>query len=84
MIKSKIGRNVWVALHLIRSMTPHCLMWHLANWQERNARTFDGCEKSAHDLKLLFPKTLSEWIDALGLFSFATLPDLLEHCTFSV
>jgi hypothetical protein len=29
-------------------MIPHFLMWGL--WRERNAWTFEGCEKTSHDL----------------------------------
>ena len=53
-------REIWKA-------TPHCLMWCL--WRERNARTFEDCERNIVDLKLLFFRSLYEWIRATGLFS---------------
>ena len=56
---------------VIWSMTPHCIMWGI--WRERNARTFEGCERSTHDMKLFFLQTLLEWTDALGVFTFYSL-----------
>lgn len=51
---------------------------------ERNAWNFEGCKKSVHDWKLLFLDTLFEWINASGLFSFTSLPDLINRCTSSI
>lgn len=51
---------------------------------ERNAWNFEGCKKSVHDLKLLFLNTLFEWINASGLFSFNSLPDLIDRCNSSI
>ena len=56
------------------------LNWGL--WWERNACTFEGCEKSTHDLKLFFLQTLLGWTNALGVFTFNSLMDLLDSCTF--
>ena len=55
-------------------------MWCL--WQEKNVSSFEGCEMTILDLKLLFLKYLYNWMLALGLFSFSTLLDLLNHCTY--
>ena len=52
-------------------------------WHERNAQTFKGCEKSVFDLKLLFLRTLLEWINASGLFSFDTLVEMLAGSAFT-
>ena len=30
----------------------HCLMWCI--WQERNSRSFEGCERTILDPKLMF------------------------------
>lgn len=46
----------------------HCVM--CCTWRERNARTFEGCEIFFVDLKLLFLKSLFEWVTAFGLLSF--------------
>lgn len=61
-------------------------MWSLANvvYLERDARSFEGCENSVLHLKLLFFKSLFEWINALGLISFASLTDMLDSCNFKV
>ena len=53
-------REIWMA-------TPHCLLWCL--WRERNARTFEDCERNILDLKLLFYRLLYDWMRATSLFS---------------
>ena len=58
---------------------PHCLMWCI--WKERNARTFEGCEKSIVELKLYFMRCLSEWLLATGSFSFSNLFEFLDLCS---
>ena len=55
-------------------------MWGI--WQERNACTFEGSERSIHDLKLSFFQALFVWINASGVFTFNSLADLLDSCTF--
>ena len=62
--------------------TPHCLMWVI--WRERNTHTFDGNERLIHELKLLFFQTLFYWANATGVFTFISLPDMLDFCTFIV
>ena len=37
---------------VIWSMTPQCLMWGI--WRERNVCTFEGTERSIHNLMLSF------------------------------
>ena len=56
------------------------LMWGI--WRERNAWNFEGSERLIQDLKLSFFLTLFEWTNALGIFTFTSLPDLLDSCTF--
>ena len=53
-------REIWKA-------TLQCLMWCL--WRERNACTFEDCERNILDLKLLFYRSLYDWMRATGLFS---------------
>ena len=53
---------------VIWKVIPHYLMWRI--WCKRNDKTFEGCEKSALDLKLLFLKFQSERMTASSLFSF--------------
>jgi hypothetical protein len=38
--------------------------------------------KLLFDLKLLFLKTMFEWMNASGLFSFASLADMLDSSVF--
>lgn len=44
----------------------------------------EGCENSVSDLKLLFLKSLFEWIYALGLLSFGSFLEMLDSCSFRV
>jgi hypothetical protein len=44
---------------------PHCLMWCL--WRERNGRSFEDCERTIVELKLLFFRTLLDWMSVRGL-----------------
>jgi len=64
---------------VIWSKIPHCIMWGI--WWERNARTFKGCEISTHDMKF-FLQTLLEWKNSSGVFTFNSLTDLLDSCSF--
>jgi hypothetical protein len=52
--------------HRIWRAVPHCLMWCL--WRERNMRIFEGCEQHVDELKLLFMRTLFEWMASTRLF----------------
>ena len=61
---------------------PHCVMWCL--WRERNARTFEGCERNIFDLKLLLLRTLFDWMLATGLFSFKIVFGILWSLYCSV
>jgi hypothetical protein len=67
--------NIWRVI-------PHSLMWGV--WRERNARRFEGNENSLSDLKLSFLKTMFEWLNASGLFSFGSLADMLDSCVLNV
>ena len=33
-------------------LVPHCLMWCI--WRERNAKCFEGCDRSLLEIKVLF------------------------------
>ena len=44
--------------------------------------TFEGSERSIHDLKLSFFQALFVWINASSVITFNCLVDLLESCTF--
>ena len=57
-------------------------MWVI--WRERNTCIFDGNERSIHELKLLFFQTLFDWANATGAFTFISLLDMLDFCTFIV
>ena len=58
--KDSFGRHqngyIWL-------MVPHCLLWCL--WRERNSRCFEDKERSISDLKLVFFKTLMDWLATL-------------------
>ena len=70
-------------------LVPHCLIWCI--WRERNAESFEGCERSTLEIKSFFLQTLLEWSVALSHFSCFPLlylivvilvPDLCPHSTF--
>ena len=65
---------------VIWNMIPHCLMWGVLG--DRNARIFEGTESSTQDLKLAFLCTLLGWTMAFCVFTFNSLPALLNSCTF--
>jgi hypothetical protein len=46
---------------------PHCLMWSL--WRERNGCSFEDSEQTIVELKLLFLRTLCDWVSARGSVS---------------
>ena len=61
--QGKMGKH---PKHMIWRTVPHCLMWCL--WRERNMRIFEGCEQHVDELKLLFLRTLFEWMALLDYF----------------
>ena len=63
---------------LIWKAIPHCLMWCL--WRKRNLRSFEDLEMSFPALKLLFFRTLIEWLNATGCYSFSSPQDFLNSC----
>jgi hypothetical protein len=73
----KMGKH---PIHMIWRAVPHCLMWCL--WRERNLRTFEGCEKHVADLKLLFLRTLFEWMGSTRLFGFSSFLEFIDSCCF--
>ena len=64
----------------IWSIIPHCLMWCL--WRERNCRCFEDLENSIPDFKLIFFRTLRDWLFALQSQSFPSFIDFLDSCNF--
>ena len=54
-----LGRH---RLNGIWKAVPHCLMWYL--WREPNLRTFEDKEMDIDELKLLFIRSLYEWMQA--------------------
>jgi hypothetical protein len=41
-----------------------------------------GCEQNVAELKLLFLRTLFDWMSATGLFCFSNLLEFLDSCCF--
>ena len=64
------------------SMIPHCLMWIIWRERKRNNCTFEGNERSIHELKHFFFQTLFEWTNALDVVNFISLLDMMDFCTF--
>ena len=65
---------LWSSWHVGKASFADVVMW--------NTRTWEGCEKSIHHLKLLFLNTLFEWVNSSGLFYFDSFPDMLDRCSF--
>ena len=61
-------------------IVPHCLMWCLL--KERNSRCFEDNERSILDLKLLFFRTLLDWLVAMQNQSFPSFIDFLDSYNF--
>ena len=53
---------------VFRRLVLHCLMWCI--WRERNARCFEGCERSLLEIKSFFLHTLLVWSVTLSFFLF--------------
>ena len=56
-------------------------MWGI--WRERSAQIFEGTERVIHELKMTCLQTLLGWTNALGVFLFSCLTDLLDRCSLS-
>ena len=61
---------------VIWMVVPHCLMWCI--WRERNNQCFEDSERSVADFKLLFFKTLSDWMSIIGSHSIFSVYDLMD------
>ena len=68
-----MNTEIWKAI-------PYCLMWCI--WRQRNARSFEGCEKSVVDPKLSLLKSSFEWMTASGPYSFSNFIEMLDCCNF--
>ena len=76
-----LASQLWLSskwLYLVH----HCLLWCL--WRERNSRCFEDIERSIPDLKLLFFRTLRDWLFALQNQSFPSFIDFLDSCNFCI
>ena len=58
-------------------LVPHCLLWCI--WRERNARSFEGCERSLLEIKSFFLRTLLDWSVVFCHISCSSLPVLLDR-----
>ncbi len=47
-----------------------------------DVRCFDVCEKSIAELKLQIFRVLFKWMAAIGLFSFSSLINFIDFCSF--
>ena len=60
-------------------VVPHCLLWCI--WKERNRRCFEDSERSLPDIKLLFFKTLLDWLFVWRNHHFSSIfLDFLDFC----
>uniref|UniRef100_A0A2N9EI09 Reverse transcriptase domain-containing protein n=1 Tax=Fagus sylvatica TaxID=28930 RepID=A0A2N9EI09_FAGSY len=75
--QGKMGKH---PKHMIWRAVPHCVMWCL--WRERNMRIFEDCEQHVDELKLLFLRTLFEWMASTRLFCFSNVLEFIDYCCF--
>jgi hypothetical protein len=62
----------------IWQVVPHYLMWCI--WRERNGCIFEDCERSYVEIKLIFLRSLLDWVVGWGLYSCNSLIQFLELC----
>ena len=74
------GKFAWHRQIDVWKLAPHCLIWCI--WRERNARSFEGCERSLLEIKSSFLHTLIEWSVVFSHFSCSSFPTFLDRCTF--
>jgi hypothetical protein len=65
---------------LIWKMIPHCLIWCL--WKECNSCHFEDSARTTPEFKLFLFHTLLDWVAELGVFSFHSILELIDQCTF--
>jgi hypothetical protein len=56
-------RRVYSSINVVWNAIPSCLMWLI--WRERNRRAFEDSERHSMDLKLIFLRTIVEWMAAM-------------------
>ena len=62
-------------------LMPHCLIWCIQ--RERNARSFEGCERSLLEINnSFFLHTLVEWSVVFSHFSCSSFYLFLDQCSF--
>ena len=61
-------------------LVPHCLIWCI--WHERNARSFESCERSLLEIKSFFLHTLFEWSVVFSHFSCSSFFLFLDRYSF--
>ena len=53
---------------------------YLTAWRERNGRSFEDSERNIVELKLLFFRTLVDWVVVRGFISCNSLHQFLDFC----
>ena len=61
-------------------LVPHCLIWCI--WRERNARSFEGSERSLLEIKSFFLHALFEWSVVFSHFCCSSFYFFLDRCSF--
>ncbi len=62
----------------IWNVIPGCLMWMI--WREQNQRAFEDIERHAVDLKLIFIRTLMEWMAAGSSQVYPSILSFIDDC----
>ena len=63
--------HLWMA-------APHCLMWRIR--RERNNWSFKDTKRTMLDLKLIFFRTLLDWMPVLHRLSLCSVINLIDSC----
>jgi hypothetical protein len=68
---TKDHNTIWNAI-------PRCLMWLI--WCERNQRAFEDIERHTVDLKLIFIRTLMDWMAAGSSQAYPSILSFIDDC----
>ena len=78
-----VGKAALVIIEMV-IFGPSFLLAYCGVFGGRNSRCFENIESSFPDLKLLFFRTLRDWLFALRNQSFPSFIDFLDSCNFCI
>ena len=78
-----VGKAALVVIEMV-IFGPSFLIAYCGVFGGRDSRCFEDIERSIPDLKLLFFRTLRDWLFALQKQSFPSFIDFLDSCNFCI